>query len=98
MSPHHVQTRILLGHLHTRSDRPADTVSRADNLQSLVLWLTWRLPERLRRWRVRLPEDTGCGAVPFQARIAVLVLEIDDGAGAKRSACRFERVLLRSQM
>lgn len=33
--------------------------------------LTWRLPERVSLTRVVLPDDTGCGAVPFHRAYAL---------------------------
>jgi hypothetical protein len=34
--------------------------------------LTWRLPERVSRKRRVLPDQTGCGAAPFQLAYALL--------------------------
>jgi hypothetical protein len=38
--------------------------------------LTWRSPPRLSRWRMVLPEDAGCGAVPLQRANAASLLNL----------------------
>lgn len=42
-------------------------------------WLASRLPPRLRRWRVRLPEDAGIGAAAHRLDAEVQVNRADFG-------------------